>query len=180
MIENTHLSAVLDSCYGDMETLDAWTSEIYQKYIGDAFENVNKLYESMKTYEANLTDADINWILVSLPLKMFAISESLNKLRLQHEVVKLRQKEYRTYLDEQPNVPEAEREAELAAYKIAEKALGSVIQRVENEISFCKELIMGAKKIFDSRRSAEQSMPVDEGVADLPDYTPMSGKTYIK
>ena len=67
--------------------------------------------------------------------------------------------------------------------KILILAYDNLITRVEKEMSYSRELIMSAKKIYDARRNTEQSNPVSEVNSkqnDLPDYySSTSGKQYI-
>ena len=67
--------------------------------------------------------------------------------------------------------------------KILILAYDNLITRVEKEMSYSRELIMSAKKIYDVRRNTEQSNPVSEVSSkqnDLPDYySSTSGKQYI-
>ena len=45
-----------------------------------------------------------------------------------------------------------------------------VVLRVEGEISFCRELIMAAKKIWDGRRDAEGANPIHTDVSPEDTY----------
>ena len=45
----------------------------------------------------------------------------------------------------------------------------AVVTRVEIDIAFSKELIMGARKVWDARRRSEDA-PVGEIPPELPDY----------
>ena len=63
--------------------------------------------------------------------------------------------------------------------------LDCLISRVDKEMSFARELIMSAKKIWDGRRLTEGLNPTDAttSVDDLPDYDEAIGKQknrYIK
>ena len=129
------------------------------------------------------------------PLELFTAAEKLNALRLNCEVVKLKNKQTLEKL--RKDVTDAATQeglnktqtAERVAHAISEKmveyevlytAYSSVITRVENEQTFSKELIMGAKKVWDSRRSAENSNPVKEVIPDLPEYDITANKQYVK
>ncbi len=116
-------------------------------------------------------------------MKLFSISENLNKVRLEAEVIKLRKKQVKADLDKQAAQLVADKElskdavkswvdTELADHDILLAAYNSLITRVESDISFSKELIMGCKKIWDARKRTEQSNPVSEVVpSELPSYS---------
>ena len=180
---------------------------MYNKIFADEFKDLRQLRDRMKSEKSPVTDAELEEILTTLPLRLFDISEKLNSVRLESETIRLRMKDYKqkrlVQLSEgEMYSPEggrmstsAQREwttkavnAEMADHELLLSAYTSVIDRVEREISMSRELIMGAKKIWDGRRSAESVNPVGEVVtpgADLPDYPgPIninkSTKTYIK
>ena len=67
----------------------------------------------------------------------------------------------------------------MVEYEVLHAAYVSIVTRVENEQTFAKELIMGAKKVWDSRRSADNSNPVGLVVPELPEYNPTKSKTPI-
>ena len=54
-----------------------------------------------------------------------------------------------------------EAESKMEEYTILSNALETLITRVDSEISFSRELIMSAKKIFDARRNTEQVNPIN-------------------
>ena len=62
-------------------------------------------------------------------------------------------------------------------YKLMNIVYNCVIDKVEHQLSFSKELIMGAKKVWDARKRTEQ--PVIPEVNNLPDYQPIKKQTYI-
>jgi len=173
----------------DIETTRDWVDNIYNKVFGDMFHEIFRLSSNMHDPDFKITDSELEWILTSLPLVLFQVSERLNGLRLEHEVIKLSRKRERfvkesAIRDELDingcSISSSEMKSlvdiNMTDYDIMLASYSSLISRVEGEISFSKELIMGAKKVWDSRRSSENSNPVGEVVVDdeLPDYKPNS------
>lgn len=156
-----------DTYKSDILPIQIYCDEIYKNNgFEQCFCNVDVLIGKMESNVTPISDSDLEWILIELPMKLFAASESLNKLRLSLEVLKLKIKETKLNKD-------SSNENEYQVLKIVHE---NIISRVENQVTMSKELIMGAKKVWDSRRSAEKSNPIKE--VDLPDYVP--DKEYIK
>ena len=57
------------------------------------------------------------------------------------------------------------------------KAYETLVNLVESQISFCRELIMGSKKIWDARRRSESANPVG---AVVPDYIDQENQQIYK
>ena len=179
----------------DLMGMQEWVDQMYTQSCGKCFDGVRKTFTRMEKTSTPITDSELEWVLTSLPMELFSISEKLNQLRLQSEFVKLKNRRDKRQADEISRAIQKHEDVssriqnpeydEIGASLVSE-ALSSVIRRIENEISFSKELIMGAKKIWDSRRRAEGSNPVGEVVPgeDLPDYQPPAGrrqgKEYIR
>lgn len=187
------VTEVLAEYKADSDAVHSFCDELYNELFGDNFKAVRELYSRMKSTARPITDEELEYILSTFPLELFTVAENLNKLRLDYEVVKLKNKEKAESLRKQ-FVKEAEASfqftksqiAEYVAHRMTESmieyevvltAYESVITRVENEQSFSRELIMGAKKIWDSRRSSEKANPVNSSDVELPEY---SRKQYIK
>lgn len=162
-------------------TLDYY-NKIHDSLMRETLDKIYDMYEYMK--KNSISDEDLEWVLTSLPIDLMHISESLNTLRLQHSVVKLKQKELRMEIESTivdscvEGTPKSsikeQVDAEMAEHKVVETTLQCLITGIEHELSFCKELIMGCKKVWDSRRNTENVNPVKEVDTDLPDYTPES------
>lgn len=177
------------------EALDLYL-KIYEANFSDYFDKVNILYKSLKSKSVPISDGDLEYLITELPLELFTVSENLNALRLEVEVIKLNNRKVKYELEN--TISEELNSTDFSAsykrdainrsvsYSMVEyeKILAiyqSVVSRVENELSFSRELIMGAKKVWDSRRSAEKSNPIGEPDVYLPDYNPdMKNKSYIK
>lgn len=170
----------------DMIAVTSWCDEMYDSIFAPYFEGVRKLYSRLQSKKSPITDDELEEILTMLPLNLFSVSEALNKFRTELEVtkMKIRQKK-KEYLDASAETTETRRNAEVQ-YRLIEDELlctaySTVITRVESEVSFSRELIMSAKKIWDGRRSTEKVNPVSEGTTEqLPEYDPKStGSKYI-
>ena len=166
-----------------------WVDEKYGQYFKSCFDSVRKMHESMKSQVRAISDSELEWILVELPMTLFSISEDLNKVRLECEVIKLRKKTVKAELEQKAtelvhdNVISKSDikswvDTELADHDILLSAYSSLITRVESEISFSKELIMGCKKIWDSRRKTESSNPVGEVTPGSTDKVPNYSDRY--
>lgn len=175
------LNSVLSENAEDIESVVSWCSDIYDGKFAEYFLNARVLFERVQSKTHPITDDELSQILIDLPMKLFDVSEVLNQFRLSYEVVKLRNKQKESDLiksSSETTAPKRKSDAELQMIpdKLLVTAFDSVITRVENEISFCRELIMSAKKIWDARRKTEQVNPISE-VSDLPEY---NVKSYIK
>lgn len=161
------------------DTLDLIQNE-YDKRFADKFSKVKSIYKQMRSELRPINDSELTWVLVELPMTLFDVSEQVSQLKAAYEVVKLTIKEKEaTYMQESTaktaTEKKAEAEVKLTEYKVDLIIYQNLIQRVDNELDLARELIMGCKKIFDSRRKTEQSNPVS--VSDCPTYnkTPIFG-----
>ena len=190
------INELIDQYYkSDLDELTSWCGEIYETMFGRVFKRVREIYNLMETETEKLPEADLEWIITSLPLELFTVAERLNGLRSQLELIKLKKKDIklqirrdvtqdinnRLGLAKDPAKDEKimeEISEQMVEHDLVQIAYSTVITRVENEISFSKELIMGAKKVWDSRRSAEE-VPTGRETNDLPDYE-VKRNAYIK
>lgn len=148
---------------------------IYDREFAPYFLETRMLFDRLKSKVRPITDEELNWILISLPLTLFDISGKLSDLKTAEEVIKLRIKELEYEFIKASDEKTAAAKKEAAAMstiqdKMFLAAYQGIISRVENEISFSRELIMGAKKVWDARRRAEQSNPVSPIDAKTPIY----------
>lgn len=160
-----NIEQVFNSYEKDIQDLNVWASKIYQSRFSSYFDKQRELFKELQNKQVPISDASLEFILIDTPITLFAVSEELNKFRLECELVKLRSKE------QSSDDIQKEQKLILAVYN-------SIILQVESEVSFSRELIMSAKKIWDSRRNAENSMPVKE--VTLPDYDDVRKSKYIK
>ena len=166
-----------------IEDIQSWVDEQYNKHFKNCFDSVRSIHKTMQSTSRTISDSELEWILTELPMMLFSISEDLNKVRLDAEVIKLRKKAVKADLDKHANDLVESKElaktdaknwvdTELVDHDILISAYTSLITRVETEISFSRELIMGCKKIWDARRKTENSNPVSEVVpTDVPNYS---------
>ena len=183
-----NLQYTLDSIKSDIDEVEQWAENEYQNYFAQYFKGEVELYRKMKDDpEGLITDVDLEWILTYLPLELFSVAEQLSKLKTKQEVIKLhiREKEDEMMLNLKESDLSQTAEKEMASKYIAPDKLlvdiyTSITERVNREISFSRELIMSAKKIWDARRASEAPITgITKGVDDLPDYIPDT-RTYIK
>lgn len=172
----------------DLDSVNDWCEDTYQAHFANHFKGVHSLFDRMQSKDRPITNDELEWVLCSLPLELFTVSERLNQFRMNEEVLKLKIKKRQSEIKHelQSDGVSAALSAEAAKDAVSDDTLllnaySVVTSRVENEISFSRELIMGAKKIWDGRTKSENTMPVQPvNPADsLPVYEP-EGQTYIK
>ena len=86
-------------------------------------------------------------------------------MKTSHEVIKLRNKQKLNGLKKMSKATTLTQQTEDAEVQMIEElildlAYESVISRVDHEISFSRELIMGAKKVWDRRRQTDVVNPI--------------------
>lgn len=188
-----HIEDVVKEYADDNYAVLTYCDKIYTDLFAENFKDVRDLYKRMKSTLQPITDSELEYILTTFPLELFTVAENLNKIRLLREVTKLKNKakmrelraEFQTTVNDMAELTKAEKQTYLmqlinesmAEYEVLLAAYDSLISRVENEQTFSKELIMGAKKIWDSRRSSESANPVAPVATELPEY---DRKAYIK
>lgn len=183
-----NLSKALKSAESDINEVQEWADNEYNKYFSQYFQGEVDLYKKLRNPESVITDSDLEWILTTLPLELFSVSEQLSKLKTSQEVIKLHIKETeREFIsNSDPSVSMTQRKEEAALLTAEDRLLVSVystiIERVERQVSFSRELVMSGKKIWDSRRSTEGLGSSAENVCnDLPEYeVPAKKQTYVK
>lgn len=191
------ISDVIQEYDEDAQAIHSFCEELYDNMFGESFKRVRDMYQRMQSEVRPISDEELEYILVMFPMELVAVAESLNKLRLDHEVVKLKNRdkleELRDKLKSEVSSIELTKtekqdyinhklSQKMVEYEILLSAYASVITRVENEQSFSRELIMGAKKIWDSRRGAESANPVSPVniEEELPEYSRNTPQSYIK
>ena len=164
----------------DIDAVNSWCDEIYKDNFELYFKDTKQLFKRLESKYRPITDEELEQILTLTPLQLFAVSEVLNRFRLNQEVIKLNIKRKHYEAIHSSNLKTLSSKSEEADISVLEDKLlsiaySTVIVRVENEISFSKELIMSAKKIYQSRQDSYNANPVnpikhDTGTT-LPDYT---------
>lgn len=165
------MKEIMDAVLTEMGEISDIADEVYSKAAGNYFDDVRQLSDRFQSNHTPITDSELEFILTSLPLKLFEISEAKSKVMLTHEIVKLKSKE---------------KSDESFDYKLAAAVYNSVITRIDREMMYTRELIMSSKKLWDARKASENP-PVGEVVMpELPDYdnhnysTDHKGQSYIK
>lgn len=175
----------IDAAYReDFADISEWCANIYDEMFSSYFKEMQDLYFKLSSKHRPITDSELEEILSTIPLRLYAASEKLNELKLRIEVIKLhiKQDKHTNLINSDASSQTARREE--AAYSVIEdelllKVYVSLMERVESEITFSKELIMSAKKIWTARRESENVGTSAKNV-DLPDYSDIDNKTYIK
>lgn len=173
------IDEVLNRDSSILNTVHDWVESEYSKHFSQYFETQRNLYAVFKNNRKAITDDELEQILMQVPLDLFVVSENLNKYRLSLETLKLKLKHDTREISKNSTAKsQAKRdedgELETIGDRILIECYNNIITRVENEISFSRELIMSSKKLWDSRRQGDRTMPV--GIKDyqqsnnLPNY----------
>lgn len=157
----------LEETMTELSEISLIADKIYSELVGNYFDEVIELKQRFDFNQNPVTDDELEKILTVLPLRMFKISEALSKATLTNQIAKIKAKE--------------KGEDASVEYKLTAAVYESVMLRIDKERSCCRELIMASKKIWDSRRAAEEAAGIRTDVGkdpkkELPDYD----KTYIK
>lgn len=174
------LKKIHEDIQPDIEDVTAWCNEIYTEWFGDFFIDARSVFTRLKEKDRQITDAELTYILMSLPVQLFSVSEALQKFKISQQVVKLKNRQREKQLIEtsiETTQTKRQRDAEDKQLedRLLDTAYSTIIDRVSSEVSFCRELIMSAKKLWDARRYTDSVMPVSEVdpmAPKLPDYKP--------
>ena len=171
-----NLKETLKAISREVDEVNQWAEEEYNKYFAKFFKGEVDLYNKMRTVKSQITDEELEWVLSYLPMELFAVSEQLSKMKTAQEVIKLHIKEVeRDYIKSHTEGSETKRKEEATASTAEDRLLvsiyDSIVERVVREMSFSKELIMSAKKIWDARRADGIPLPdVNIDPERLPEY----------
>lgn len=169
MIDTTEFKESIDE-------LNVFAENLYNANFEMYLSDIRELQNRMQSKLRPITDQELEDILTVLPLNLFSASEALNRLRLEQEVIKLNNKKRKVKILKEISEKSSISKTDIVASELADSEMiiavyATVISRVESEMSYCKELIMGCKKIWDGRRSSEKSNPISEIDLDtLPEY----------
>ena len=147
----------------DFEAADNLVDEIYNKYFSPYFKKEQELYQRFRDTDKPITDKELEWIITSLPLDLYAASDALAQFKAHNEIIKLTIKNRKKTNKDKPEEIDDE-------YQIMNVVYSAVINKIESKLTFSKELIMGAKKVWDARRRTEQPAIPETNIPDLPDY----------
>lgn len=152
----------------DIDAVRRYQNDVYDEMFSAEFSEVKNLSDMIKkSGYRSPSDEVLEIILMDVPLKLFDIAEKVNQLELTLQVLKLKLKEKKIDLKHDPAVRElsASQLTEFISVNTIEDELmisiySKLIERVNSQISYSKELIMSAKKLWDRRKEAESAMPV--------------------
>ena len=152
----------------DIDAVLEYQNDVYKEMFENEFSDVQHLSDMIKKsgYKSP-SDEVLEIILIDVPLKLFDVAEKLNQLELKLQVIKLKLKQKKIDLKHDPVVRDlsSTQIAEFVSVNTIEDELmisiySKLIDRVSSQISYSKELIMSAKKLWDRRKEAEAAMPV--------------------
>lgn len=177
------IRAAIDRCAELTKPAEDWYQQIYDEKFKKYFDKQKELMKRIKSSSNPITDEELEYILVDVPIHLFEVSEELNRFKLSLEIIKLNHKEKSKQLSEGTQDELVELKEEVLQYQIVSTVYSNVIDRVGSEKAYSRELIMSAKKIWEARRSTDNSNPVSEIDTDnvgLPDYDAIAKNQYIK
>lgn len=159
-----NLQKRLEALYTEVTEVNEWAESEYQKYFASYFKGEQDLYNRMKSKDDPITDQELEWILTDLPLELFSVTEQLSKMKIAQEVIKVSIKEKeRDYIASATEGSMTQKKEEASALTLEDKLLvdvyDSIMERVSRQMTFSKELIMSAKKIWDTRRADGIPLP---------------------
>lgn len=152
----------------DIDAVIDYENGIYNHLFADEFSEILKLSDAIKqSGYRSPSDEVLEVILIDVPLKLFDVAERLNQLELTLQVLKLELKEKKVQLkhcNDVQNLKSTEISDYITSKTIEDELMICVytklIERVNSQVSYSKELIMSAKKLWDRRKAAESVMPV--------------------
>lgn len=167
----------------DIDSVKGWCNEKYQTIFASHFQRQKDLYTRLESKTRPITDAELEDILTSLPLEMFTAAEKLSQVKIAQEVIRLRNKQdlaEKKKLSKETTLTAKTEEAQLQMIEqvLLDTVYTAVVDRVDKEMSFTRELIMGAKKVWDRRRQTEGANPI--GTPDIQAPAPAGNRTFYE
>ena len=181
-ISHINFSGVMDlekSFNEEIGGISDWVESQYNQYFAKDFEIVRNLQAAFNSETKQISDTDLERIMTELPIRMAEASEHLNSYKLKANALKLKTSVTRNELmDTAEGGTKAEKteavNAALLNYDLLACAYDGIISRVDRELVYAKELIMGAKKVWTARTRATedtaQSEPPLDSEGNLPEY----------
>ena len=172
------ISASINSANDDMQSIKEWVKHQYDSTFSEYFEDIRSLTKRMSSKTSPITDEELEIILIDLPLKLIGAAEKINEMTLSLEVIKLRNKKQLTEKiksseESNSSMKKDVAESEIFEERVLELAYSSLLDRVQKEVSYSRELIMGAKKVWDARRKFDSVNPVSEVSPKTKGQTPI-------
>lgn len=179
-----HMIESIESKYiQDFDEIDAWLDKRYNEDFRSYFEDQKNIHKRILNSESKITNDELEKVMIDIPLMLIEVAEAVNRYKLRIESLKLRMKRRQLEYKNDESITKDVVENENIEDKLLISAYQMLIQRVEKEMSYTRELIMGAKKVWDSRKGGDSVVPVIPDTASdplegLPDYR-LRGKDYI-
>lgn len=149
-----------------------WMDDEYDHNFSDFFKIPEKLSKKLK--QNTITDDELTEIMINLPLDLIDASTEVSKYKVCIECTKVDVKRLKlnlTAIKDKKSYEYMELNSKILNNDLVLNVNTALIERVEKQITLCKELIMSAKKIWDARRKSEQVMPINEiDIDKIPEY----------
>lgn len=172
------IKSIIESNREDIKTAREFCDDLYDKQFAPYFKDTHDLFVRFQTDSKPITNDELSSILTICPLNMINVSSNLSDLRRQMELFKLKNKDIKNNLSGNESLQDLDDSSLIIENSLMICLFDSVIKRVEGEISYTRELIMSAKKLWDSRMKENEPSPISEVDDKLPDYTyPTSAKS---
>lgn len=181
--------SLLDTYESDFKSAESVLDDMYKNIFEKKLQYIHNLSDTLKDKYEPCSDEVLEQILIDVPIKLFDAAECLSDLQLRLQIVKLSLKNKKirikrsTMDDYSQKLNQSDLSDKITEMTYEDEILimiySRLIERVQSEISYTKELIMGAKKVWDRRRQTEMSMPVDPIDDKLPDYETINNHRYI-
>ncbi len=164
------IKELLENIYSEAEDIDTFIDEIYQKNFKVQFQKIYELIDKFRNDSKKVSTEELEYLLMELPLDMFDVSSKIEMVQGLSEVAAY-----------QAKTAKAQNNDDKYKLDVIAKRLDALVERIQRESSAARELVMSAKKLWDSRQAETKSNPIKE-ISNLPDYTgeSLSGKVYIK
>lgn len=171
------LKSICESMNEDINSVIEWCNQIYDQTFSAYFKDQRELFKKLESKTHPITDEELERILTAIPLELFSVSEKISQFKISQEVIRMKNKQSTAELvnaSTESTQTKKKEEADLLMLenKLVDTVFAAVISRVDSEVSFSRELIMSAKKIWDRRRQIEQSNPI--GTADISNQMPIN------
>lgn len=167
----------IESNYGDLNT---WCKDEYNENFKEYFKGIELLQGNLYNESRPITDEELEEILTTIPLNLFSVSEILSSFKLKKEAVKSEIKKIKYVINNSDEFKDFTKEQlkeqnDMACinHELLIKGYECVIDRVEHEMSYSKELVMAAKKLWTARQQTIEDAKFMESKAvnnELPDY----------
>ena len=165
-----NLEINLNKYTSEFDSIRSWITEQYESRFKSYFEDIESL--SFKDDE-KITDEELEKILIKIPLKLFDASEEFVNMNIKKQKMMLKSKVF--------DSDEVVDESSIFLDELIVKSFNAIIERVTRQLTYAKELVLSAKKIWSARKATEE---LGEGLDNssildsLPEYK--FEKEYIK